>query len=60
MVTTCFSEVAFGFKHDEWQPLSYFEAGRCYIHLNDPSAARTMLTTVCRNSPLLLPITLMG
>jgi len=47
----CFSEVAFGFKHDEWQPLSYFEAGRCYIQLKDPAAARKMLTTVINEFP---------
>ncbi|MEO8498145.1 MAG: tetratricopeptide repeat protein, partial [Planctomycetota bacterium] len=47
----CFSEVAFGFKHEEWQPLSYFEAGRCYIQLNDPAAARKMLTTVVEEFP---------
>ena len=47
----CFSEVAFGFKHDQWQPLSYFEAGRCYAQLNDPTAARKMLMTVVEEFP---------
>lgn len=47
----CFSEVAFGFKHEEWQPLSYFEAGRCYIQLQNPEAARKMLTAVVEQFP---------
>ncbi|HJN09622.1 MAG TPA: tetratricopeptide repeat protein [Pirellulaceae bacterium] len=47
----CFSEVAFGFKHEQWQPLSYFEAGRCYIQLKDPDAARKMLVTVIQDFP---------
>ena len=47
----CFSEVAFGFKHPEWQPLSYFEAGRCYVQLKNPAAARKMLTAVVEEFP---------
>ena len=47
----CFSEVAFGFKHPEWQPLSYFEAGRCYVQLKNVTAARKMLTAVVKEFP---------
>ena len=47
----CFSEVAFGFKHPEWQPLSYFEAGRCYVQLKNVTAARKMLTAVVEEFP---------
>ena len=46
-----FSEVAFGFRHDEWQPLSYYEAGRCYIQLKDTPSARKMLTALVKEFP---------
>jgi TolA-binding protein len=46
-----FSEVAFGFKHDQWQPLSLFEAGRCFIQLQDKPAAISMLETLRKDFP---------
>ena len=47
----CFSEVAFGFQHEEWQPLSLFEAGRCYVQLKDFDAAESILKTLIKDFP---------
>jgi len=41
-----FFETALGYPYKEWQALSYFEAGRCFIELKDTKRALEALETV--------------
>lgn len=46
-----FLTVALGYPYDEWQGLGYFEAGRCFMELNNTAKAIDMLETVVRKYP---------
>jgi TolA-binding protein len=46
-----FLEVALGYPYEEWQALSYYEAGRCFIQLKEPRKAIETLETLVKKFP---------
>lgn len=46
-----FFEAALGYPYKEWQALSYFEAGRCFIELKDTKRAVEVLQIVVKDHP---------
>jgi TolA-binding protein len=46
-----FLEAALAYPYEEWQALGHFEAGRCFIALDDTPRALDALETVVRKFP---------
>ena len=44
-------KAAFGYNHEEWTPLAYFEAGRCFEVLKDVPQAVNSYKTVVEKYP---------
>lgn len=49
--TEHFLDTALGYPYKEWQALSYFEAGRCFLELKNTKKAREVLEELIKKHP---------